>query len=437
MADGLGLEVRFKRSGERKAVATKALARKSGAEASVNKFERRRESIVQAAIGPLNEHGIRGMTFAHVAAKLDVVPTAVGYYFRRKEDLAAACFLGGIHKLEQLGERALAYDGARARLRAFIQEFFEFRRRVAIGMEEEIAWFQDVRTIQDPTVNQAYIDMFRKVRGIFSTPDAGPLERVDRNARTHLILSQFYWAVHWLKQYNPEDYRRMADRVCDIFDRGMASATTVWKPLALERQSSWADADGEVSREAFLRVATGLINDEGYLGASVQKICAQLGVTKGSFYHHNETKDDLVVQCFERTWKIMREIQAAVDEHTDTGFDNLVAFAAHLVSGQVSGQRTLLRTSALSAVPQEMRPRLLAGFDRTSSRLASVVSDGIADGSIRPVDAQAGAQVINGSINAASELQNWAPGVTAANAADIYLKPLFLGLFAPPHGASS
>jgi AcrR family transcriptional regulator len=411
----------------------KALARKSTAELGVNKFERRRDSIVQAAIGPLNQHGIRGMTFAHVAAKLDVVPTAVGYYFRRKEDLAAACFLGGIHKLGQLGERALQYEGARPRLRAFVHEFFEFRRQVATGEAEEIAWFQDVRTIQDPTVNQAYIDMFRRVRTIFTTPDAGPLERVDRNARTHLILSQFYWAVHWLKQYNPEDYLRMADRVSDIFEGGMASASTAWKPLTFEPRSSWTDADSEVSREAFLRVATRLINDEGYLGASVQKICAQLGVTKGSFYHHNETKDDLVVQCFERTWKIMREIQAAVDEHTETGFYNLVAFASHLVSGQVSGQRILLRTSALSAVPQEMRPKLLAGFDRTSSRLASVVSDGIADGSIRPVDAQACAQVINGSINAASELHHWAPGVTPANATDIYLRPLFLGLLTGPH----
>ena len=66
------------------------------------------------------------------------------------------------------------------------------------------------------------------------------------------------------------------------------------------------------SSELFLRAATGLINAEGYHGASVERISSKLNVSKGAFYHHNETKDELVVACFQRTFDIMwRAIHAA------------------------------------------------------------------------------------------------------------------------------
>jgi len=415
----------------RKMSSTSKLSANKRTEEGPSKFERRREEIVQAAVASLNEHGIRGMTFGHVAADLGVVATTIGYYFRHKEDLAVACFLETIRRMNQIADRALQHDGARARLRAIIHEYFSFRRRIAEGEEHETASFQDFRTIQDPRVNEAYIEVFKKVRTIFATPDAGALDRAARNARTHIVLSQIYWAGHWLSQYNPEDYPGMADRVSNLLEHGFASETSVWNPPAFEGGQNWADNADEVPHDAFLRVATQLINEEGYLGASVQRISARLGVTKGSFYHHNETKDDLVVRCFERTWQIMRGIQGRVNEQAQNGFDNLVAFASQLVSGQVSGRHILLRTSALSAVPQEMRPKLLAGFDRSSLRISSVVSDGIADGSVRPIDAQAAAQVIAGSINSASELPYWVPGLTPENALDLYLKPLFLGLFSP------
>ena len=59
---------------------------------ATKKFHKRKDMIVRAAVDVMNQKGIRGMTLADVAAKLDLVPTAVMYYFRKKEELAAACF---------------------------------------------------------------------------------------------------------------------------------------------------------------------------------------------------------------------------------------------------------------------------------------------------------------------------------------------------------
>ena len=180
---------------------------------------------------------------------------------------------------------------------------------------------------------------------------------------------------------------------------------------------------------AFLRAATEMVNEHGYLGASVSRISARLNVTKGSFYHHNQAKDDLVAQCFERTLAIMRQAHAEAESACLTGLNTLGALAVSTVTHQVSGACPLLRTSALTAVPEDLRHEVAQRFNRYAARLASDVSDGVADGSVRPVDSNVAAQVITGLINASAELHHWAPGLPAADAAGIYVRPLFLGLF--------
>lgn len=393
---------------------------------AATKFDRRKDAIVRVASGTMNHLGVRGMTLSLVAAELGLVPRAVSYYFRRKEDLAAACYRRSIERMDEHLTRALEEGSASGAVRSFVNEFFESQRRVEAGERDPIAWFEEMRTVNDADTGAAFTDMFRKARSVFGKPGAPSLERREQNARAHLLLSQVFWAVLWLPRYNVEDYPRMADRTADILLRGMTTPASVWEAPALDFVPE------EVSGPDFLRAATELINAEGYRGASVSKIAASLNVTKGSFYHHIETKDDLVQKCFERTWTILRYAQTAADRKAASGLANLLAQAGEMVGGQVSGDRPLLRTSALAAVPEDMRPRLLAGFERITNRYASVVSDGIADGSLRPLDASLAAQMISGAINAASELRFWAPGLTCLSARASYVRPLFAGVLSAP-----
>jgi hypothetical protein len=77
---------------------------------------------------------------------------------------------------------------------------------------------------------------------------------------------------------------------------------------------------------------------------------------------------------------------------------------------------------------------LIEKFDRLSLRFASILSDGISDGSIRPVDVNVAAQMITAMINAASELHFYAPGLGPEAAGDHYVRPLFQGLLSPAVG---
>jgi hypothetical protein len=86
--------------------------------------------------------------------------------------------------------------------------------------------------------------------------------------------------------------------------------------------------------------------------------------------------------------------------------------------------------SALSALPEEIRTEQVAHSDRVSDRFASMISDGIAEGSIRPVDAAIAAQMLNATLNAGSELTFWLPGVTQKAAPAVFARPLLMGIFA-------
>ena len=396
---------------------------------ATHKFHLRRDTIVRAAVEVLNHKGVRGMTLADVAAKIDLVPTAVMYYFHKKEDLAAACFHKAIEQYESMIAQAMRGQTAREALELFVRGYFEFRRQVVAGEADQIAVYNDVRAVHDPGVGVAYTQMFRNARSLLlKSPQIASLPRMDCNARTHLLLAQLFWSVIWVPRYYVEDYPRLADHMLDILENGLVRADCDWQPRALhEVEPPAADRSSE-ARETFLQAATSLMNDQGYHGASVQKISERLNVTKGAFYHHLDTKDDLILACFERTLEIVRRAQQEGARLNASGAENLVAVAAALVEYQLSGKAPLLRTSALTSVPQEIRAGLVKEFDRASGRFSLVFSEGIADSSLRPVDAAIAAQMITALINAAAEIHAWAPGISQQNVARAYARPLFQGL---------
>ena len=138
--------------------------------------------------------------------------------------------------------------------------------------------------------------------------------------------------------------------------------------------------------------------------------------------------DDLILACFQRTLDIMRRAQREATTLTDNGADNLITATSALVEHQLAGNAPLLRSSALTSVPEDIHIALLKEFDRVSGRFSLVFSEGIADGSLRPVDATIAAQMITAMVNAAAEIHRWAPGINQENVAAVYARPLFHGL---------
>jgi AcrR family transcriptional regulator len=404
------------------------------ASTSTLRYNKKKEAIIAAAVGILNRRGVRGMTLADVAASVDLITTSVTYYFRKKEDLAVACFLRGIERYDALIAEALTEAEPHERLRRFLDAYLALHRRIREGDEAPIAIFSDIRALKEPyrpIIGGAYGPFFRRVRSLFRAPGYEWLNRRIATARTHMLLEQIYWSGAWLPRYEVEDYARVGERMFDILANGIAPSGAEWAPADL---SSALDAGVEAeapenSRETFLAAATRLINQRGYRGASVEKISEQLNVTKGSFYHHNEAKDELVVECFERSFAVMRRAQSAALEMKASQWQRISSAASTLAEFQLSDGGPLLRTSALSALPEQMRQVMVEHSNRVSERFAAMISDGVADGSIRPIDPYIAAQMLNATLNGASDLAFTIPDLRRTELGVLSAKPMLMGLF--------
>ena len=399
---------------------------------ATDRFERKREAILDAATLILNRRGVKGLTLGVAAAAVDHSTTSVTYYFKRKDDLAAACMLRGVEALAAMVEQALAEQTPQARLHRLLSLYLERVRLSAVGKAPALPVLSDLRALNQPQragVAQAFMKMFRRLRQIFDAPELTWLSRGRRTARTHMLLEQLFWASAWLPKYDPEDYPRLRERMYDILIGGMAGEHSVWEPLPIPAAELAPRDRHEMSRETFLLAATRLINSRGYRGASVDKISAELNVTKGSFYHHNDAKDDLVVACFERTFEVMTRVQRLAMALPGDQWTRLSSAAAALAEFQLSDQGPLLRSAALASLPEVIRTQMVQHSNRVSDRFGSMISDGIAEGSIRPVDAFIAAQMLNATLNAGAELDLWVPGVSQKAAPAVFVRPLLTGIF--------
>lgn len=398
------------------------------------RFEQKREAILDAAARLFNARGLRGATLSEVARSVGLITTSVTYYYRKKDDLAAACLLRATEVIDELIDRAEAAPTPEGKLRAFLRGFFAALAEVAEGERPEFVNFYDIFALtgrHSEAVFEAYTRLFRRIRQLFRTEADAVFDRREQNARAHLLLHLTLWTRHWAPRYEPEDYARAAERMSDILVHGLAGKGAVWAPPPLADLGLPERNAAEISREAFLRAATELVNQQGYHGASVEKISARLNVTKGSFYHHNETKADLVGDCFERSFEVIRQAQRAGTAAGGDGWTRLTGSVDALVRYQLSDHGPLLRYTALAAVPESLRPQAVVTLDRLSQRFAGMIVDGIADGSIRPADPGIAAQMVNGMISAAADLSRWVADATPDDASDLFARPLFEGLLRP------
>lgn len=395
------------------------------------RYNKKKEAIIAAAVGILNRRGVRGMTLADVAASVDLITTSVTYYFRKKEDLAVACYLRGIERFDALIAEALTEGEPRARLHRFLDAWLSLHAHIREGDEAPIAVFGDIRALKEPhvrVVGEAYGPFFRKVRAIFRAPGYEWLNRRIATARTHMLLEQIYWSVAWLPRYELVDYPRVRERMFEILALGVAKDGALWRPQKL---GAFADPGEPTARarETFLAAATRLVNQRGYRGASVDKISELLNVTKGSFYHHNEAKDELVVECFERSFATMRRAQTAALGLSGDHWQMISSAAAALAEYQLSERGPLLRTSALGALPEQMRSTMVELSNRVSERFAAMISDGVAEGAIRAVDPYIAAQMLNATLNGASDLSFVIPDLRPGELVELSARPMLMGIF--------
>ena len=398
------------------------------------RYAARRDAILSAACKVFIDQGVSGFTLAAVAKGMDLHPVSLTYYFKRKEDLAAECMRLTLSRFNDMLAQAEREETPQERLRVFVRAYFDTRRRIVLGEAPRLLPFGEITQIGTPgdeELVEAYRALRQRLARLLRPADAPWLTGPRRYMLAHLIIDQLCWSDTWIAGYEIADFDRVAERIADAMINGLAAPGQTWPDRPLLTLGAPPAQNDEVTRERFLIAATEIINREGYRGASVDKISAFLNVTKGSFYHHNADKDELAQACFERTFDLIDEAKTRGYAEAN-GWRRLWLISASLTAHQTSGERgRMLRHFALSAMPGDLRREIRGRFQQIANSFAGLISDGIADGTLRPVDPQLSAHLVMAMFNSVLLLEHWGEEATVETVMAAYVRPALLGFFTP------
>ena len=397
-----------------------------GSKRNTEKYKRKQTEILATAARVFNENGLRDTAISSLATHVDMTVTNLDYYFKRKDDLAAACYRYAFGLLGRIVADAHRRPTPTERLRHFVQRLFALQQEIAAGKAAPLLDFGYIHSLSDPHRAEMYGEYqtyFRSVRRLIRPDNLPSGDGLKLDSNTLYLVSQINWFCYWLGLHQNPNYDRIAGRICDILAFGIGCEGFEWsEPASLDFETL------SKPKQVFLKAATELINKSGYRGASVERIAGRMGRTKGSFYHHYKNKDELVSACYDRTFTLIDNVLDSVRQ-TQNHRDQLNGAISNLVRFQLDPAGPLLHTNGLMALAPGMRSLIEDKFRQLADGLSDMIIDGIIDGSVRPVDPIIGAQMLIPTIFSASELLLWFPGLAGRhNAAGLYVRPFFKGI---------
>jgi AcrR family transcriptional regulator len=175
--------------------------------------------------------------------------------------------------------------------------------------------------------------------------------------------------------------------------RRSSSDQSPWVPFESRRRAR------DEKREAVLRTAVRLFLEQGYHRATLNEVAERLNITKPALYNYFRGKDEILFECWATGQERVGEFIAEIDTDGGTGLARLrrLVRAYGEVMATDYGQ-SLVRFDArdLSEKHQKIVRAAKREIDLTFRRY---ITEGIADGSIKPCDVKLSAFAIAGSLN--------------------------------------
>jgi len=149
------------------------------------------------------------------------------------------------------------------------------------------------------------------------------------------------------------------------------------------------------TKSRLLQTALQLIWENSYGSVSVDDICNQAGVNKGSFYYAYKSKSDLAVAAFERAWESK---QATLEECFDkkhAPLERLENYCDQIRSSQLEKYQTFGKMlgcpfcsigSELSTQDEKIRLKAEEIGARYVTYLRGLLADLIQEGTVRSAD---------------------------------------------------
>lgn len=153
----------------------------------------------------------------------------------------------------------------------------------------------------------------------------------------------------------------------------------------------------EETRGRILKAAETLFARSGYDGTGVSEICAAAGVSKGAFYHHFATKQDVFLALLNGWLAALEREMIALRDQAASVPDALQAMTT-VVSGVLRDAGDQLPIYLEYLLQARRDPTVwqatIEPYRRFRAFFAEMIRRGVAEGSLRPVDPEPAARAI-------------------------------------------
>lgn len=169
---------------------------------------------------------------------------------------------------------------------------------------------------------------------------------------------------------------------------------SAWKSVVLSREQQFS-----LKRAALLREAGRAFSLRGYHNTSLEDVAKTLDVTKAALYYYVKNKQEILFECHMMSLDFGDEAMKYCEEHGKTGLEKVLLLMdkyVRTITSEMGSFAVLREYDALEPQNKAIVGKRRDKFDRAFRRL---ISEGIADGTVRKVNAKLTVFFFMGSIN--------------------------------------
>ncbi len=151
------------------------------------------------------------------------------------------------------------------------------------------------------------------------------------------------------------------------------------------------------TRNRILEAAALCFAESGYDGTAVATICETAGVSKGAFYHHFSSKQQLFIELIDQWLEGLDQHLVALGGQADDPAGQLLAMTR--VIGQIiqlPNQQLMIYLEFLNRAfhDTQVLQATTRPFHRYRQQIASIFETGVADGSFRSLNGDSAATIV-------------------------------------------
>lgn len=363
---------------------------------ATRKHAERQRKLLKHAAAQINSKGAGSINLDAVAKAAGLSRNAIYYYVSDKSELAYLCLSDTCDAiLSDLKEALTKFDDPASQIREFVRlNLLERSDRLAVLGDYDV--LEAKQRLDLLTKEKKILDGISEC--VSHASKSGHFRNVDPHIVANCLIGMMNWvrlAPRWLGEPLHEiNSRRLADAVSELllhgFSAGKKLPTDHWPAVGQLTATTVNPFDRgearEQKREQLLATASQLFNRRGIDGTSLNDIVAELGVTKGAFYHYFRDKTELVVECYKRAFELYDNFVEAARSCGNTGFEQALITNHLNCQAQLSSAPPLTLQTGLDALPESVRSQFIARSQKIWLEVQELFASGVDDGSCRTGD---------------------------------------------------